>query len=83
MTHGGMCTTFTECRTSMTVMLTIMSSMDPHMIRVTCTGMVGMVDQSVLLGRTTAVDSGVGSMSRFKEKSLLLRMSRISFCHRS
>jgi hypothetical protein len=45
--------------------------------------MVGMVDQSVLLGRTTAVDSGVGSMSRFKEKSLLLRMSRISFCHRS
>jgi hypothetical protein len=28
----GMCTTFTECKTIITVMLTVMSSMDPHMI---------------------------------------------------
>jgi hypothetical protein len=29
----GMCTTSTECKTILTVMLTVMSGMDPHMIR--------------------------------------------------
>jgi hypothetical protein len=29
----GMCTTFVECRTIMPAVLTIMSGMDPHMIR--------------------------------------------------
>jgi hypothetical protein len=28
----GMCTTFAECKTVITVMLTVMSGMDPHMI---------------------------------------------------
>jgi hypothetical protein len=28
----GMCTTSTECKTVITVMLTVMSGMDPHMI---------------------------------------------------
>jgi hypothetical protein len=28
----GMCTTFVECKTIITVVLTVMSSMDPHMI---------------------------------------------------
>jgi hypothetical protein len=56
----------------MTVVLTVMSGMDPHTIRVTRMGGldVGMVGQSVLLGRTTVVDSVAGSMSHFKEKSL-------------
>jgi hypothetical protein len=34
-THGGISTTFVECRTIMIVMLTIMSGMDPHMINET------------------------------------------------
>jgi hypothetical protein len=39
----GMCiTTSTECRTVMIAMLTVMSGMDPRMIRETCDGMVGM-----------------------------------------
>jgi hypothetical protein len=68
----GMYTTSIECRTIMTVVLTVMSGMDPHTIRVTRMGGldVGMVGQSVLLGRTTIVDSVAGSMSHFKEKSL-------------
>jgi low temperature requirement protein LtrA len=67
-----MCTTSVECRTIMTVMLTVMSGMDPHMIRVTWIGMVWMVEWliSLLLGQTTEVDSVVGSMSHLKEKSL-------------
>jgi hypothetical protein len=54
----------------MIVMLTIMSDMDPHAIRVTWIGMVGMLrfGQHGFLGRTTTVDSVVGSMSRFEEK---------------
>jgi hypothetical protein len=39
----GMCTTFVECRTVMICMLTVMSGMDPHTIRVTWDGMVGML----------------------------------------
>jgi hypothetical protein len=53
----------------MTVMLTVMSGMDPHMIRVTWIGMVEWLI-SLLLGQTTKVDSVVGSMSHLKEKSL-------------
>jgi hypothetical protein len=29
----GMCTTSTKCKTILTVVLTVMSAMDPHMIR--------------------------------------------------
>jgi hypothetical protein len=36
----GMCTTSAECKTVITVMLTVMSSMDPHMISVTRVGLV-------------------------------------------
>jgi hypothetical protein len=39
----GMCTTSVECKTIITVMLTVMSGMDPHTIRVTWVGMVGML----------------------------------------
>jgi hypothetical protein len=39
----GMCTTFVECRTIIIVMLTVMSGMDPHTIRVTWIGNVGML----------------------------------------
>jgi hypothetical protein len=39
----GMCTTSTEYRTVMTVMLTVMSDMDPHTIIVTWIGMVRML----------------------------------------
>jgi hypothetical protein len=39
----GMCTTSTECRTVMTVVLMVMSGMDPCTIRVTWVGMVGML----------------------------------------
>jgi hypothetical protein len=52
-------------------MLTVISGMDPHMIRVTWVGTVEMlgVCQSCLLGRATAVDSVVCSMSRHEDKS--------------
>jgi hypothetical protein len=46
----GMCSTSAECRTVMIVVLMVMNDIDPHTIRVTWNGMVGMVDQSVLLG---------------------------------
>jgi hypothetical protein len=36
----GMCTTSVECKTVITVMLTIMSGMDPHMISGTRVGLV-------------------------------------------
>jgi hypothetical protein len=64
-----MCITSAECRTVMIVMLTVMSGMDPHTIRVTWIGMVGMLGfgQSGLLGRTAIIDSVVCSMSRFEE----------------
>jgi hypothetical protein len=39
----GMCTTSVECRTVMTAVLTVTSSMDPHTIRVTLDGMVRML----------------------------------------
>jgi hypothetical protein len=54
----------------MTVVLTVMSIMDPHMIRVTWLGMVGMLGWlvSCSLGSTTAVDYVACSMSCFKEK---------------
>jgi hypothetical protein len=71
MTHGEMCTTSVECRTVMTVMLMVISDMDPHTIRVTWIGMVGMLcfGQYGLLGRAAVVDPVVGSMSCFKEKT--------------
>jgi hypothetical protein len=44
----GMCTTYAECKTVITVMLTIMSGMDPHMItwnlRWVWFGLVGFVE---------------------------------------
>jgi hypothetical protein len=60
----GMCTTSAECNTVMTVMLMVMSIMDPHMIRVTWVGMVGKlgVGQSCHLGRAAVVDSVVCSV---------------------
>jgi hypothetical protein len=66
----GMCTTSIECKTVITVTLTVMSRMDPHTIRVTWIGMVGMLGvRSILcLGQTAAMDSVVCSMSRFEEK---------------
>jgi hypothetical protein len=36
----GMCTTSAECKTVITVMLTVTSSMDPHMISGTQVGLV-------------------------------------------
>jgi hypothetical protein len=36
----GMCTTSTECKTVITVVLTVMSGMDPHMISRTRVGLV-------------------------------------------
>jgi hypothetical protein len=36
----GMCTTFVECKIVITVALTIMSGMDPHMISETRVGLV-------------------------------------------
>jgi hypothetical protein len=38
----GMCTTSAERKTVITVMLTVMSSMDPHMISRTRVGLVGL-----------------------------------------
>jgi hypothetical protein len=54
----------------MAVVLMVTSGMDPHMIGVTWVGMIGMlgIDQSHQLGRATAVDSVVCSMSHLKEK---------------
>jgi hypothetical protein len=41
----GRCTTSVECKTVITVMLTVMSGMDPHMVSGTWVGLVelGMV----------------------------------------
>jgi hypothetical protein len=36
----GMCTTFVECKTVITVVLTVLSGMDPHMISGTRVGLV-------------------------------------------
>jgi hypothetical protein len=36
----GICTTFVECRTVITIVLTVMSGMDPHMISGTRIGLV-------------------------------------------
>jgi hypothetical protein len=38
-----MCTTSVECKTVITVVLTVMSGMDPHMICRTRGGLVGLV----------------------------------------
>jgi hypothetical protein len=55
----------------MIAMLMVMSYMDPHLIRVTCVGLVGMlgVGQSHHLGRATVVDFVVCSMSCLEEKT--------------
>jgi hypothetical protein len=39
----GMCTTFVKCRTVMIAVLIVMNGMDPHMIRETWVGMVGLL----------------------------------------
>jgi hypothetical protein len=39
----GMCTTYAECKTVITDVLTVMSGMDPHMISRTRGGLVGLV----------------------------------------
>jgi hypothetical protein len=39
----GMCTTFAECKIVMTIILTVMSGMNPHTVIVTWIGMVGML----------------------------------------
>jgi hypothetical protein len=38
----GLCTTSVECKTVITVVLTVMSGMDPHMISGTRVGLVGL-----------------------------------------
>jgi hypothetical protein len=38
----GMCTTTADCKTVITVVLTVMSDMDPHMISGTRVGLVGL-----------------------------------------
>jgi hypothetical protein len=38
----GMCTTSPECKTVITVVLTVMSGIDPHMISGTRVGLVGL-----------------------------------------
>jgi hypothetical protein len=38
----GMCTTYAECKTVITVVLTVMNGMDPHMISRTRVGLVGL-----------------------------------------
>jgi putative protein kinase ArgK-like GTPase of G3E family len=55
----------------MIAVLTVISGMDPHTIRATWVGMVGMsgVGQSCTLGRATVVDFVVCSMSHLEEKS--------------
>jgi hypothetical protein len=52
----------------MTAMLTAMSDMDPHKIRVTWIGWDVGFGQPSLLGRATAVDSVVCLMPRIEEK---------------
>jgi hypothetical protein len=56
-----------DYRTVMIVVLMVMSSMDPHTIRITSVGIVGKsrVGQSCTFGQATAVDSVVCSMSCF------------------
>jgi hypothetical protein len=44
----GMCTTSAECKTIITVMLTVMSGMDPHMISETRVGLVELVPVSLV-----------------------------------
>jgi hypothetical protein len=65
-----MCTTSAECKTIMTVVLTVMSIIDPNMINwnLRWDWFGWESGQSYCLGQTTPVDSVVGSMSRFKEK---------------
>jgi hypothetical protein len=72
---SGMCTTSTEYKTIKKAMLTVMSGMEPHMIRVTWVGMVkkSVVGQSCTLGRATTVDSVVCSMSCLEEKSFWMQ----------
>jgi hypothetical protein len=55
----------------MIVVLTVMSGMDPHTIRVIWDGTVGKLgaSQSCFLGQTFIVDSMVCSMSHPEEKS--------------
>jgi hypothetical protein len=56
----GMCTTSTECKTVITVVLTVMTGMDPHMISGTRVGLVELSLVSLIwLGRSSAVDSVV------------------------
>jgi hypothetical protein len=45
----GMCTASEECRTIMTAMVLVMTSMDPHMIRVRWISMVGILGWLVSL----------------------------------
>jgi hypothetical protein len=42
--NNQVCTTSAECRTVMIAVLIVMSGMDPHTIRVTWIGMVGMLE---------------------------------------
>jgi hypothetical protein len=55
----GMCTTSTECKTVITVVLIVMSGMDPHMIIGTRVGLVELGLVSLINGRSFAVDSVV------------------------
>jgi hypothetical protein len=55
----GMCTTSAECKTVMIVVLTVISGMDPHKIRVTWVGMVGMLGWLVSCDRTTSEMRGL------------------------
>jgi hypothetical protein len=56
----GMCATSAECKTVITAMLTVMSSMDPHMISGTRVGLVELGLVSLIwLVQSSTVDSMV------------------------
>jgi hypothetical protein len=64
----GMCTTSAECKTIITVVLTVVSGMDPHMISETWVGLVesGMVSLMIMLtlrnGLCSVIEDWFGSV---------------------
>jgi hypothetical protein len=63
-----MCITSVECKTFLTVVLTVKRGMDPHTIRwnLRCVWFGWEFGQSYCLGQSTIVDSLVCSMSLFQ-----------------
>jgi hypothetical protein len=69
----GMCVTAVECKTVITVVLTVMSGMDPHMISGTRMGFGWVVSKWALLGCGSVMVRlhGVIEIIIFEEMSLL------------